>query len=107
MPSAPPLYSVVPFVAMLLAIALGPLWAPHWWESNRNKLIVSALLGLPILAVYLARQPGALGAMAEEYVSFIILLAGLYVISGGILLRGDLEATPLINVVFLTLGSVL
>ena len=107
MPSGPPLYSVVPFVVMLLAIALGPLWAPHWWESNRNKLIVSALLGLPILAVYLGRRPGALGAMAEEYVSFIILLAGLYVISGGILLRGDLEATPLTNVLFLALGSVL
>jgi Na+/H+ antiporter NhaD/arsenite permease-like protein len=107
MPSAPPLYSVVPFVAMLLAIALAPLWAPRWWESNRNKLVVSGLLGLPILVMYLGRRPGALGAMAEEYVSFIILLAGLYVISGGIVLRGDLEATPRTNVAFLALGSVL
>src|SRR5262245_8782255 len=92
---------------MLLAIALGPLWAPRWWESNGNKLVVSAVLGLPILVMYLGRRPGALGAMAEEYVSFIVLLAGLYVISGGILLRGDLEATPLTNVAFLALGSVL
>jgi Na+/H+ antiporter NhaD/arsenite permease-like protein len=107
MPSAPALYTVVPFVAMLLAIALAPLWAPHWWESNRNKLVVSVLLGMPILVMYLGRRPGALGAMAEEYVSFIILLAGLYVISGGILLRGDLEATPATNVKFLALGSVL
>jgi Na+/H+ antiporter NhaD/arsenite permease-like protein len=107
MPSAPPLYSVVPFVAMLLAIALAPLRAPHWWESNRNKLVVAVLLGLPILVMYLRRRPGALGAMAEEYMSFIILLAGLYVISGGILLRGDLEATPATNVTFLALGSVL
>src|SRR5262245_1008940 len=107
MPSAPALYTVVPFVAMLLAIALAPLRAPHWWESNRNKLVVSVLLGLPILVMYLRRRPGALGAMAEEYVSFIILLAGLYLISGGILLRGDLEATPRTNVAFLALGSVL
>ena len=107
MPSVPPLYTVVPFVAMLLAIALAPLRAPHWWESNRNKLVVSILLGLPIFVMYLGRRPGALGAMAEEYVSFIILLAGLYVISGGILLRGDLEATPATNVTFLALGSVL
>jgi Na+/H+ antiporter NhaD/arsenite permease-like protein len=97
----------VPFVAMLLAIALGPLWAPRWWESNRNKLLVSALLGGPILVMYLGRRPGALGAMAEEYVSFIVLLAGLYVISGGILLHGNLEATPRTNVAFLALGSVL
>ena len=107
MPSAPALYTVVPFVAMLLAIALAPLRAPHWWESNRNKLVVSVLLGLPILVMYLGRRPGALGAMAEEYVSFIILLAGLYVISGGILLRGNLEATPATNLTFLALGSVL
>src|SRR5262245_37159901 len=106
-PSAPPVYTVVPFVVMLLAIALGPLWVPRWWESNGNKLIVSAVLGLPILVMYLVRRPGALGAMAEEYVSFIVLLAGLYVISGGVLLRGDLEATPLTNVAFLALGSVL
>ena len=92
---------------MLLAIALGPLWVPRWWESNANKLVVSVLLGLPILVMYLGRRPTALAVMAEEYVSFIIVLAGLYVISGGILLRGDLKATPLTNVAFLALGSVL
>ncbi len=97
-PAGPlPVYTVVPFVAMLLAIAICPLWVPHWWESNRNKMIVAAALGLPILVLYMIRRPEALGAMAEEYVSFIILLAGLYVIAGGILLRGDLQATPLTN----------
>jgi Na+/H+ antiporter NhaD/arsenite permease-like protein len=104
---APPVYTVVPFVAMLLAIAFCPLLVRRWWESNGNKMVVSAVLGLPILVLYLYRRPGALGAMAEEYVSFLVLLAGLYVISGGILLRGDLKATPLTNVAFLALGSVL
>jgi Na+/H+ antiporter NhaD/arsenite permease-like protein len=106
-PTAPPVYAVAPFVAMLLAIALCPLWLPHWWESNRNKMVVSAVLGLPILVMYLGRRPEALGTMAEEYISFLVLLAGLYVISGGILLRGALEATPRTNVAFLALGSVL
>ena len=107
LPTAPPIYTVAPFVAMLLAIAVGPLWVPRWWESNRNKLAVSALLGLPVLALYSVRRPGALLSMAEEYVAFIVLLAGLFVISGGILLRGDLAATPLTNTVFLALGSIL
>jgi Na+/H+ antiporter NhaD/arsenite permease-like protein len=102
-----PLYTVVPFVAMLLAIALLPLWLPHWWEPNRNKLLVSLVLGLPILALYAVRRPGALLSMAEEYVSFIVLLAGLFVISGGIQLRGDLVATPLTNAAFLAIGSIL
>src|SRR3989441_3876821 len=103
----PPVYTVLPFVAMLLAIAVCPLWVPHWWEANRNKSLVSALLGLPILALYLARQPTALVHMAEDYVSFIVLLGGLYVISGGILLRGDLVASPPTNAGFLAIGAVL
>jgi Na+/H+ antiporter NhaD/arsenite permease-like protein len=105
--SALPFYAMLPFCLMLLAIAVFPLWLPHWWESNRNKLLVACALGLPILGLYLRRRPGALVAMGEEYVSFIILLAGLYVISGGVLLRGDLIATPLTNVGFLAVGSVL
>ncbi|MGH7384403.1 MAG: sodium:proton antiporter [Candidatus Rokuibacteriota bacterium] len=105
MPAPLPLYTVLPFVAMLLAIALFPLWLPHWWESNRSKLVVAAGLGAPVLALYLAREPGALVHMAADYVSFIVLLAGLYVIAGGVVLRGDLEATPLVNTAFLATGS--
>ena len=107
MPTALPLYTVLPFVTMLLAIALFPLWLPHWWESNRSKLTVAAALGAPVLVLYLARQPGALVHMAADYVSFIILLGGLYVIAGGVRLTGDLEATPRVNTAFLAAGSLL
>jgi len=106
-PAALPLYTVLPFVAMLLAIALLPLWLPHWWESNRSKLVVAAVLGAPVLTLYLAREPAALAHAAADYVSFIILLAGLYVIAGGVRLTGDLEATPLVNTAFLATGSLL
>jgi hypothetical protein len=74
---APPLWTVGPFVLMLLAIAICPLAVPHWWESNRNKLVVSAVLGAPILVLYLARRPSALLGGAEEYAAFINLLGGL------------------------------
>jgi Na+/H+ antiporter NhaD/arsenite permease-like protein len=104
---APPLYGVLPFAAMLLAIAVCPLWVGHWWESNWNKMIASAALGLPVLAFYGVHHPAALLHTAEDYVSFIVLLAGLFVISGGILLRGDLVATPTTNTGFLALGGVL
>jgi len=102
-----PLYAVLPFVLMLLVIAVFPLWLPHWWEHNRIKFLVACLLGLPILALYALREPRALLHMGEEYLAFIILLAGLYVISGGVLLRSDLEAKPLTNTTFLALGSLL
>ena len=107
MTTAPPLYTVLPFVAMLLAIAACPLTVPHWWESNRNKVVVSALLGLPVLALYGVRHPAALVHTAVDYVSFIVLLAGLFVIAGGILLRGDLVATPATNTAFLAVGGLL
>jgi Na+/H+ antiporter NhaD/arsenite permease-like protein len=102
-----PSYAVAPFLAMLLAIAVCPLWIPHWWESNRNKLVVSCVLGLPVVGVYALRHPHALLETAEEYVSFMLLLTALYVIAGGIRLSGDLEATPLANTAFLATGSVL
>lgn len=107
MPVVPPLYATLPFVLMLLAIAILPLAAPHWWESNRNKLLVSAVLGLPVLLVYLGREPAALVHTAHDYVSFVVLLGGLYAIAGGILLRGDLEATPAVNAGFLATGAAL
>ena len=84
---------------MLLAIAVLPLWTPHWWEHNRNKLIVSVVLGPPgARRSTWSASPRALVHMGEDYVSFIVLLAGLFVISGGVLLRGDLVATPLVNI---------
>ena len=108
MPAAPlPLYAGLPFVAMLLAIAICPLWIPHWWEHNRHKLLVSVVFGLPVLVLYLVRQPHAILVVAEEYVSFILLLAGLYTIAGGMLLRGDLIASPRTNTAFLALGALL
>ena len=97
----------LPFVAMLLAIAVLPLAAPHFWESNLRKLAVAALLAAPVLVLYLRARPEALVETAADYVSFIVLLGGLFVISGGILLEGDLEATPRTNAAFLGLGALL
>ena len=105
------LASVIPFVALLGCIAVLPLAAPHWWEHNRNKAIVSAVLGVP-LAVYLAVTFGHEGIVqlehaGIEYVSFIALLGSLFVISGGIYVKGSLSGTPLLNTAILAIGAVL
>jgi Na+/H+ antiporter NhaD/arsenite permease-like protein len=92
---------------MLLAIAICPLSVPHFWESNRNKLLVSLVLGVPVIVYYLGRHPGELLTTGQEYVSFLLLLASLFVISGGIRLTGDLEATPATNTAFLAIGAAL
>ncbi|MBQ2447472.1 MAG: sodium:proton antiporter, partial [Bacteroidales bacterium] len=33
-----PLWTLIPFVLMLMTIAIAPLIAESWWEKNSNKL---------------------------------------------------------------------
>ena len=103
----PALGWALPFVGLLLSIALLPLAAPHFWESNLRKLAVAALLALPVLTLYLQANPEALVHAARDYVSFIVLLGGLFVISGGVLLEGDLQATTRTNALLLGAGALL
>jgi Na+/H+ antiporter NhaD/arsenite permease-like protein len=103
----PSLGWTLPFVALLLSIAVFPLAWPRFWESNLRKLALAALLAAPVFVLYVRARPEMLLHAAESYVSFIVLLGGLFVISGGILLEGDLEATPRTNAAFLGLGAVL
>jgi Na+/H+ antiporter NhaD/arsenite permease-like protein len=103
----PPAIWIAPFAALLVAIAVLPLAAPRFWESNVRKLAVSLGLGLPVAALYLTNAPHALLGTTHDYLSFIILLGSLFVISGGVLIDGDLEATPLVNTLFLGLGALL
>jgi Na+/H+ antiporter NhaD/arsenite permease-like protein len=97
----------LPFAFLLLSIAVVPLAAPRFWESNVRKLAVSALVGLPVLVLYGGRQPSALAHTAAEYLSFMVLLGSLFVVSGGILVTGDIEARPVVNAAFLAVGAVM
>jgi Na+/H+ antiporter NhaD/arsenite permease-like protein len=105
-----PLWTVLPFAGLLLSIAFLPLVVPHFWESNRNRSLVAGLFALPV-AVYLLAQgePGLheLLEKGKEYTSFILLLGALFVITGGIRVRGSLSGTPLLNTAVLGLGAVL
>ena len=102
-----PFWSIAPFALMLLGIALIPLRWPHFWESSANKGLVSAILGVPVALYVVGHEPILLWHTALEYVSFIALLGALFTISGGIVLRGDLRATPAINTGFLAVGALL
>ena len=98
-----------PFVFFLLAIAVLPLVAARWWHKNRNKAIVAGLLAGPT-AGYLLAQGNPADALVHElaeYFSFMALLFALYVVSGGIVLRGDLVGRPRTNLLFLAAGAVL
>ncbi len=104
-----PLWLSLPFVAMLLFIAIGPLFFHHWWEENINKLKISLILGIPLAILLIVRglHHELIHQMLFDYVPFIILLGALFVITGGIHLKGDIEAKPTINTLFLAIGAVL
>ncbi|MEX0867241.1 MAG: sodium:proton antiporter [Pirellulales bacterium] len=133
----PPLWTVLPFVVLLGAIALFPLFrlTERWWESNLHRFYVAAGLGLITLLYYaifhrsaveghwpahhLVEWPAetifswrvplevAANALLREYVPFIVLLFSLYTLSGGVRIEGDLPAKPFTNVMFIGVGGLL
>ncbi|WP_146451829.1 sodium:proton antiporter [Bythopirellula polymerisocia] len=134
--TAPPVWTVLPFVLLLGAIAVFPLLhaTEHWWESNASRFKVAAGLALITLCYYAfihdaaveshwpvhssvapsesAIQTGFVGAMLgnallAEYIPFIVLLFSLYSIAGGIRIEGDLRADPLTNAAFMGVGGLL
>lgn len=97
--------STIPFVILLVLIAAGPVFFPHFWHQYYK--FIAPGLGLITLLYYLiglhnSHEPAH--ALAE-YVSFIALLAPLYIASGGILLQIDREGTPMANVSLLLIGA--
>src|SRR4051812_42255421 len=91
----PPIWSVVPYAVLLLGIALLPLTAPRFWHDLRNQALAAAVCSLPVAGYLLWLGPdarAALGHDVREYVSFVVLLATLYTVAGGITLRGELRS---------------
>jgi len=105
-----PLYSAIPFVGMLLSIALGPVLVPHFWHHHYGKVSAAwaAVLAIPLVIAYkeLAIEE-LLHIMILDYVPFLILLGALFTVGGGILVRTTLKGTTAVNAAFLTVGSLL
>ena len=128
----PPQWTAIPFVALLLCIAVLPLVpaTEHWWESNLHRFLVAAVLGLISLGYYAflcdfpidlhwpghkvvdpSSGPLAMAgtvftnAILGEYVSFIVLLFSLFSITGGVRISGDLKASPIVNTAILAIGA--
>ncbi len=101
----------VPFAGLLLSIALCPLLTPVFWHHHFGKVSLAWALAflLPCAALFGAgtAATGALHAFAAEYFPFIVLITSLFVVAGGICVRGNLHGTPALNTGLLALGTVL
>lgn len=101
----------LPFIGLLLSIALCPLFTPNFWHHHFGKITVGWSLAFLLPCAYwygpeLAAH-GAVHAFSAEYFPFIILLTALFVVAGGICVRGNLHGTPALNTGILAIGTVL
>jgi Na+/H+ antiporter NhaD/arsenite permease-like protein len=104
---AAPLWTIFPFVALLLMIATGPLFYEHFWHHNYPKIAVSlSCLVIFYYLYFLGDSHGPIHALAE-YVQFISLLSALFVASGGIMIEVDKKATTSANITLLAFGAII
>ncbi len=102
---------VLPFVCLLLCIAILPLVKEHFWHHHYGKVAVFWALaflvpcylvyGLDITIYYIVH------ALVGEYIPFILLLFALFTVAGGIRLKGALVGTPVVNTGILAIGTCL
>jgi Na+/H+ antiporter NhaD/arsenite permease-like protein len=110
-PSTLSLWWGLPFAAMLLSIALLPLFAARLWHHHQGK--IAALWAALFLVPYAVRfglhatWDAMLHTALHEYLPFVILLTALYTVSGGIAVRGNLHGSPAQNTLLLAVGTVL
>ena len=106
-----PFWLCVPFAGLLLCIALFPLLKPVWWENHQPYAVIfwSLLFIIPYALSFSAGTAleTVLECMINDYLTFIILLFGLFCVSGNITMTGDLAGSPRINVGLLVLGTLL
>jgi Na+/H+ antiporter NhaD/arsenite permease-like protein len=99
----------LPFVGILLSIALGPLMFHHFWEHHQGKIATfwSALVAIPLVMATGAgvAAEAILHALLLEYMPFILLLFALFTAAGGIVVQGNLRGTPVTNTAILAIGG--
>ena len=99
----------IPFAGLLLCIAVMPLVKPEWWEKHQAHAVIlwSLLFAIPFALFYGAPKAveTVLECMIGDYLTFIVLLFGLFCVAGNIKLEGSLVGNPKVNVIMLAVGT--
>ena len=109
--AVPSLLYCIPFAGILLCIALFPLVMPTWWEEHQAPVVLAWSLAfiVPFVMGFGAHHTAevVLECIINDYLTFIVLLFGLFCVAGNITLEGDLAGSPRINVGLLLFGTLL
>ena len=104
-----PLWLCIPFAGLLLCIAILPLVKGEWWEKNQPYAVIawSLLFIIPFAVKFGAANAAetVLECLVNDYLTFIVLLFGLFCVAGNIKLEGNLIGNPIVNVVTLAVGT--
>ena len=100
-----PLWSILPFVCVLLSIALLPTFLPRVWRKYHTAVLTA--LCVPVLALSAAMNLNWILHGFADYVSFICLLGALYAVGGGLYAHGTPKANPVTNLQYMALGAIL
>lgn len=105
--------SVIPFIGMLLSIAVLPMIprTAEWYEHHQLGIALfwALLFMVPytIIHGFYALGYQLVETVVLDYVPFIVLLLGLFVVSGGIAIKGTFAGTTKTNVVILLIGTII
>ncbi len=101
----------IPFLMILLSIALFPLIAPHFWHGNYGKVSLVIGVGFFIAFTYAFGSDISFFYLVEtylgEFIPFIVLLLALFTVAGGIQIKGELAGSPALNTLIIFIGTVL
>ena len=103
----PAIWSVTPFVTLLLAMALLPFIHRHHWENHYPKIAIGLGSITTLYYVFALHNPARMGITAIDYLGFIALIGALYIIAGGIHINLTGRGTPALNTGLLATGAVL
>ena len=104
-----PIWSIIPFVGILLSIAIFPLVLDSHFlvhHGGKMSLVWALAFAIPYLIAFQGEAfYDILHIYLIDYIPFIILLWGLFTVAGGILVRGTLRGTPIVNTLLLLIGT--
>lgn len=105
-----PLYSILPFAGILLSISLFPLFSPHFW--HKKYPLVALFWGVVFIVPFIIAYKRIafdeiLHILFLDYIPFLILLWGLFTVSGGIVFKGSIVGTPFLNTAIIGVATLL
>ncbi len=105
------LFWIVPFIGIIFSMSFIPVIYPAFWNKY-SSYIPFIWTGIYLVAIFFVFSPitvitAIFKPLIDDYLSFIIQITALYIVSGGIYINFPEGKGPSFNTIFLIFGSIL